>query len=47
MNLLLENGVIRNTHKGYVNRKGHHVGFYKTVNKMYIEDWYSDKAKTL
>lgn len=47
MNLLLEHGIIRNTNKGYVNRKGNHVGHYKTVHKQYIEDWYANKAKTL
>ena len=47
MELLLEHGIIRNTSKGYVNKKGNHVGHYKTVHKQYIEDWYANKAKTL
>lgn len=47
MQLLLSNGIIKNTHKGYVNSRGNHVGHYKTVNKEYIEDRYADEAKTL
>ncbi len=47
MELLLSHGILRNTHKGYVNLKGYHVGHYKTVHKQYIEDYYADKAKTL
>ncbi len=47
MQALLSNGVIRITHKGYVNFKGNHVGHCKTVNKEYIEDWYANKAKIL
>ena len=40
---LLKDGVIRNTHRGYVNPKnGEHIGFYKTVHKKYIEDYYAD-----
>ena len=36
---LLSEGVIRNTKHGYVDRKGEHVGYYKTCgNKRYIED---------
>lgn len=45
---LVEKGVIRNTHTGYVNNKGYHVGYYKTSgNKRYIEDYYANKAKSL
>ena len=39
---LLKEGVIRNTRKGYVNSNGEHIGFYKTVHKKYIEDYYAD-----
>lgn len=39
---LLKDGVIRNTRNGYVNSKGEHIGFYKTVHKKYIEDYYAD-----
>ena len=41
---LLSKGVIRNTKDGYVNRKGNHVGYYKTVHKRYIEDYYIDRC---
>lgn len=45
---LMDKGIIRNTHKGYINTKGYHVGYYKTSgNKRYIEDYYADKAKSL
>ena len=39
---LLKDGVIRNTHNGYVNSKGESIGFRKTVHKKYIEDYYAD-----
>ena len=40
---LLKDGIIRNTHRGYVKTKnGEHIGFYKTVHKKYIEDYYAD-----
>ena len=41
---LLKDGIIRNTHNGYVNPKnGEHIGYYKTCGgKMYIEDYYAD-----
>ena len=41
---LLKDGIIRHTHRGYVNPKnGEHIGFYKTCGgKKYIEDYYAD-----
>ena len=41
---LLKDGIIRHTHRGYVNPKnGEHIGYYKTSGgKKYIEDYYSD-----
>ena len=41
---LLKEGIIRNTHRGYVNPKnGEHIGYYKTCGgKKYIEDYFSD-----
>ena len=40
---LLKDGVIRNTHRGYVERNGEHVGYYKTCgSQRYIEDYYVD-----
>lgn len=47
---LLDAGIIRNSSKGYVNRKGNEVGYYRTsgaAKKRYIQDWYADKAQTL
>ena len=41
---LLKDGIIRHTHRGYVNPKnGEHIGFYKTCGgKKYIEDYFAD-----
>ena len=41
---LLKDGIIRHTHRGYVNPKnGEHIGFYKTCGgKKYIEDYYAN-----
>ena len=41
---LLKDGIIRHTHRGYVNPKnGEHIGYYKTCGgKKYIEDYYAD-----
>ena len=47
---LLNAGVIRNTSRGFVNRKGYHIGYYRTrgcAGKRYIQDYYADKAKSL
>lgn len=45
--LLINKGVIHNTNKGFVNKNGCIVGFYKTTNKRYIEDKYVDIAEKL
>ena len=38
---LLSEGVIRNTRRGYVDRRGEHIGYYKICGgKRYIEDKY-------
>lgn len=38
---LLSEDVIRNTRRGYVDRRGEHIGYYKTCGgKRYIEDKY-------
>lgn len=47
MDALVENKVVRNTIKGYVDGKGMVVGFYRTRHKRYIEDKYVDIAKKL
>lgn len=40
---LLKEGVIRNTHRGYIKANGEHIGYYKTCGgKKYIEDYYAD-----
>lgn len=40
MNALMNNGILRNSHHGIVDKNGFTVGFYKTRNKRYIEDKY-------
>ena len=41
---LLSDDVIKNTRHGYVDRKGNHVGYYRTCGgKRYIEDKYLDR----
>ena len=38
---LLSKDVIRNTRRGYVDRRGEYIGYYKTCGgKRYIEDKY-------
>ena len=41
---LLKDGIIRHTHRGYVNPKnGEHIGYYRTCGgKKYIEDYFAD-----
>ena len=40
---LLKDGIIRNTHRGYVKTNGEYIGYYKTCGgKKYIEDYYAD-----
>ena len=45
--LLERKRVIRNSGKGYVDKFGNVIGFYRTRNKRYIEDKYVDIAKRL
>lgn len=45
--LLINEKIIKNTTKGFVDRHGNLIGFYRTRNKRYIEDKYSDIAKKL
>lgn len=56
LQVLVDNGVIRNTNRGYVdpNKRDesgqeYKIGFYTTVNRRhrYIEDWYKNKATKL
>ena len=45
--LLEKKKIIRNSDRGYVDKFGNVVGFYRTRNKRYIEDKYVDIAKRL
>ena len=44
---LIEKNYLRNTPRGYVDRKEATIGFYRTRNKRYIEDKYADIAKRI
>lgn len=45
MELLIKNGVVRNSSKGFVDKNENQIGFYRTRNRRYIEDKYVDIAK--
>lgn len=45
--LLEKKKIIRNSGRGYVDKFGNVVGFYRTRNKRYIEDKYVDIANRL
>lgn len=47
VDLLIENGILKNTHKGIVSKEDMPVGYMKTVHKRYIEDDYARIAKEL
>lgn len=47
MTLLLDRGILRNSHHGIVDKNGFTVGFYRTRNKRYIEDKYVGIARKL
>jgi len=47
MKKLIDNKYLRNGSKGFVDKRGDTVGFYRTRNKRYIEDRYVDIAKKL
>lgn len=47
MKKLIDNGYMRNTKKGYVDKKGSAVTYYRTRNKIYIEDKFANIAKKL
>lgn len=44
---LLKSGVIRNSNYGYIDQKGRHIGYYKSVHKRWIEDRFANQAQTL
>lgn len=45
--LLEKRKIIRNSSRGYVDKFGNIIGFYRTRNKRYIEDKYVDITKRL
>lgn len=45
MNVLFENGFLRNSNRGIVDKRENVVGFYRTRNKRYIEDKYVGLAR--
>ena len=50
LNVLLENGILKNTNSGYTNQRGYHVGYYRTsgcAHKRYIEDWCVKRAREI
>lgn len=47
MNLLIDKGIIKNSFRGYIDRQGNLVSYYRTVNKRYIGDKYAGIAKKL
>ena len=44
---LLKAGIIRNSNYGYIDQKGRHIGYYKSVHKRWIEDRFANQAQTL
>lgn len=47
MDVLIENGILKNTREGIVTPDGMPTGFYQTRNKKYIEEKYVCIAKDL
>lgn len=47
MELLKSRQIINNSDKGFVDRSGNVIGFYRTRNKRYIEDKYVNIAKKI
>lgn len=45
MEVLLKHNVVRNSHRGIIDKRGFPVGFYRTRNKRYIEDKYVGIAR--
>ena len=44
---LLKAGIIRNSNYGYIDQKGRHIGYYKSVHKRWIEDRFANQVQTL
>lgn len=47
MIMLEREKVIFNSDRGYVDKFGNVIGFYRTKNKRYVEDKYANIAKRL
>lgn len=47
MEILIREEIIKNTSKGFVDKYGNIIGFYRTRNKRYMEDKYVDTARKL
>lgn len=47
MELLIKNGIVRNSAKGFIDKNDNQIGFYRTRNRRYIEEKYVDIAKKL
>lgn len=47
LELLIEKKIIRNSTKGFVDKYGNAICFYRTRNKRYIEDKYSEIVQKL
>ena len=47
MKKLIDKNYIHNSRRGFVDKRGNVVGFYRTKNKLYIEDKYVDIANKL
>lgn len=47
MSVLVYKGILRNTSRGYVDKRGNLASYYRTCNKRYIGDKYAELAKKL
>lgn len=45
INILIDRKIISNSSKGFTDKRGHIIGFYRTRNKRYIEDKYVNLAQ--
>ena len=45
--LLLKKKIIKNSHKGMVDKNNNLIGYYGTKSKIYIEDKYVNMAQKL
>lgn len=50
MDLLIKRGIIRNTDRGYVDKNGNDIGFYRTkgvARKRYVKDKFANMLNRL